>query len=150
MARVFVKQSKNHGKGLFAERPIKGGQYVFTFTGRKIDFLDEGLNPRCMQISTWQFIKPSKKDLGEFLNHSCSANCYVRGKNKVYALRDIKKDEETTVDYSLTTTDTSWFMHCFCESKGCRKVVRSWQRCPKSFKKRHARYAADYVKEFLY
>jgi SET domain-containing protein len=67
-----------------------------------------------------------------YIIHSCSPNCYVKMKTiiikDVYALRDIKKGEELTSDYTLTAVDQFagegfWVMDCECGSKNCRGKV---------------------------
>lgn len=148
MAKVIIKKSDSHGKGIFSLSNIKKGRFVFRFTGKKIDIMDPRLNPKCMQVSLWQFICPDKKDIGYYLNHSCDSNCYVVH-DKIIAKKDIKPGEEITIDYSLATTDTSWFMKCGCKRKNCRKVIKSFQKNPAKFKKNNKKYAALFIKEFF-
>lgn len=44
-------------------------------------------------------------ELSRTFNHSCNPNSFIKGKNELVALRDIKKGEEITFDYSTTMDD---------------------------------------------
>ena len=58
-----------------------------------------------------------------YFNHCCSPNAFVYSANEKYFIitkKDIKKDEEITIDYELLTTgsDVSW--ECKCGALNCR------------------------------
>jgi len=57
----------------------------------------------------------------KFVNHSCEPNTYVKNAQDI-ALRNIKKGEEITTDYSINGVD-EWELKCNCGSKNCRKIV---------------------------
>ncbi len=59
----------------------------------------------------------------KYINHSCEPNCesdVKKGKIWIEALRDIKKGEELTYDYSFSfDVDILKETPCFCGSKHC-------------------------------
>lgn len=55
-------------------------------------------------------------------NHSCEANCMYDGLN-VISVRDIKKDEELTLDYALFLDKSMEPFHCNCGSPNCRGLI---------------------------
>lgn len=60
-------------------------------------------------------------------NHSCEANTAYRGLN-VYALRDINKGEELTLDYSLFLDEHMEPFHCTCGSAHCKGTISGTAR----------------------
>ena len=55
-------------------------------------------------------------------NHSCNANTAYKGLN-VYALRDIKKGEELTLDYALFLDEHMEPFNCSCGSENCKGYI---------------------------
>jgi len=54
----------------------------------------------------------------DFINHSCNPNVAARDRIIIYALRDIEKDQELTMDYR----DWDFIpegITCWCENKKC-------------------------------
>ncbi|HII72397.1 TPA: SET domain-containing protein [Candidatus Woesearchaeota archaeon] len=149
MAKVIKGRSKTEGFGLFATKDIKKGETAFLFTGRLVHTAHPQMTHRSLQISTWEYIDPTRKHLGWYLNHSCRPNCYVVGKNKITAFRHIKKGEEITIDYSFNTTYEGWDMRCLCKQKNCRKKLVSFQRLPKKVKMKGLKYASQHIKNFF-
>ena len=76
-------------------------------------------------------------------NHSCAPNCFVRGSVdcELVALRDIKKGEEITFDYSTTVNENDekiqnarfayWMCPCHCGSPLCRGIIDQFKTLPK-------------------
>ncbi len=149
----FVGESPIHGKGVFAKRDISKGETICFMRGESIDTLEvqrryesgEERESDPLQVGEKEYL-----DLEEpyvFINHSCSPNAYMNGKNELKALKEIKKGEEITYDYSLTEwTDDSlwgdeyeevWTMECGCGSKECRGVVTEFDYLPKELIEKH-------------
>jgi D-alanine-D-alanine ligase len=55
-------------------------------------------------------------------NHSCNANTAYKGLN-VYALRNIKKGEELTLDYALFLDEHMEPFNCSCGSENCKGYI---------------------------
>jgi len=61
------------------------------------------------------------------------------------AMRDIKKDEEITFDYSMITAD-GWPLECSCGSPSCRKLIGNYRDLPDELKKKYDKYTPDWIK----
>jgi uncharacterized protein len=160
---IEVKASKISGKGVFASKKIQKGQTIYVLKGEEID-LDE-LIKRCNEYTEspsdpLQIEREKYIDLEEFsrsFNHSCNPNSFVKGKNKLVALRDIQKGEEITYDYSATMNDyeekivkagrSLWTCKCNCKSKNCRGVIDQFRKLPKELQEFYLKnkLAAEHV-----
>jgi len=135
--KLIVKDTHKYGKGVFACEDIKKGEVIHIMGGKRIDlndvvkmvtsgkeYIDDPL-----QIGRRTYI-----DLDEFsrsFNHSCDPNVGMRKRSELFALRDIKKEEQINFDYSLTIAPTDWEMKCKCGSDKCRKVLGDILSVPK-------------------
>src|SRR5215831_11436333 len=96
--KTEVRESKIHGRGLFAAAHIKKGEIVAVKGGHVVDrkTLRENITPRLgpveIQIDDDLFIAPvtdSERELSMlYSNHSCDANLGVRGEITFVAMRD--------------------------------------------------------------
>jgi len=131
MKKIIAQRSKIHGTGLFLCQDVKEKGFVAhikgTITTVKRRLLhtpeDALMNPDWVGISMSYWIDP--KLPFKYLNHSCDPSCGVRGKICLYALKDLKKGDEVTIDYSTVEGNPHWKMNCSCGSRRCRKIVRS-------------------------
>jgi len=57
------------------------------------------------------------------LNHSCNPNAGFLENYNLVAVRDIKKGEELTWDYSTYESNPNFKMKCLCGSKNCRTTI---------------------------
>ncbi|MDP9249532.1 MAG: SET domain-containing protein [bacterium] len=146
--KIYIGKSGFHNKGLIASKNIKKGERIFLIQGKKIKFLissekqadKAGLNWIGYAKNTW--IDPV--GYGLFINHSCRPNAAIKGKLQVIALRNIKKGEEVTFDYSMSETDIFWHIKCNCRHKNCRRIIRSIQFLPKNVFKKNLRSIPKY------
>lgn len=151
-----IKNSKIEGKGFFALRDIKKGETIMHFEGevvseeeidRRIDQGKERLDDP-LQIGEEKFI-----DLDEnsrLINHSCDPNAGIRGTNELFAIKDIKKGQEITFDYSTTVgkqTDHDWHVVCNCGSAQCRHIIKSFFDLPEEIRKKY--YTLGCLPDFI-
>jgi uncharacterized protein len=72
-----------------------------------------------------------RDDRGDFINHSCDPNIWMRNENTLVARRNIASGEELTVDYAMFEGDESdvrpWV--CHCDSSLCRHRItgKDWR-----------------------
>lgn len=133
MSKIYVKDSVSDGKGLFAKRPIKKGEIVFIIKGPKTKFLINSQKQADKAGMNWvgigknEWVDPQK--YCQYFNHSCDPNTHLKGRVTVVALKNIKKDEEITFDYSLNEADVFWKLDkkCRCGTKKCRGNIRPIQ-----------------------
>lgn len=113
--RLAVKDSGIHGYGVFAQEPIRKGQFIAELRGSRITY-QTSVHGQSNRYSDWigigddTWIDPI--DEFQYLNHSCNPNAGLKGsrKLKLYALRRIEAGEEITIDYSTTESDPDY---CF-------------------------------------
>ncbi|HTY39358.1 MAG TPA: SET domain-containing protein [Bacteroidota bacterium] len=111
-ARIVA--SKIHGVGVKAIRPIKKGTHIFRGDNTKMIWIKKSevtdlpreikklYNDFCVKKSGW-YGCPANFNLmtpAWYLNHSTTPNVAIDRKYDFYALRNIRTDEELTVDYS--------------------------------------------------
>src|SRR2546423_4342965 len=109
-AKAAVKESRIHGKGLFAVAPIAQGEIVcakggYIFDRQTLDSLPEWYRAAEIQIAENLFIGPAveAERAGSmiFSNHSCEPNVGVLGQIVFVAMRDIAAGEELTHDWAM-------------------------------------------------
>ncbi len=137
--KTGVRESKIHGRGLFAIADISKDEIVAVKGGRVVDrkTLREKITPRLgpveIQIDDDLFIAPAtdeERGLSMlYSNHSCDANLGIRGEITFVAMRDIQAGEELTHDWVMTDDD-DYSVECKCGAPNCRKIVtgKDWQR----------------------
>ena len=154
---LVVKSTKQYGKGVFAVREIKGGVVIYTLSGERMnpEEMARRVNSKKEYIDDpFQIGKRTYLDLNELsrtFNHSCDPNAGIRKDSELFALRDIKKGEEITYDYSATIAPTRWHMKCKCGSKNCRKVLGDVLSIPRKQLKKYKELGAlqIYMKPLL-
>ena len=135
------KKSNIHRHGLSAATDIKKGQKIIQYKGKKISLSKVETNPKYdNEKEIYLFNLNKRYDLdGDFkyntarlINHSCNPNCEVLEDNKklwIFAMRDIKKNEELTYDYGFSFDKDYKQYVCKCGSKNCvGYIVREGSR----------------------
>ena len=121
---ILIKDSRIHGKGVFANRDFKKGEIVLKYnlkplTKEEFDNLSEKEKHYTSKENEKYFLFPSPE---RFVNHSCEANTNPKNKCDV-AIRDIKKGEEITTDYTKDNVP-GLNMKCNCGSKNCKGLIK--------------------------
>jgi len=154
--KAEVRESKIHGRGLFATADIAAGEVVAVKGGHIIsrEQLRGQVTPRLgpveIQIGDDLFITPVTQGQRDgsmlYSNHSCNANLGMRGEITFVALRDIRAGEELTHDWA-TTDDDDYSLQCKCGSPQCRGTLtgKDWQR--PELQERYAGYFSAYLAE---
>ena len=152
--KTEVRESKIHGRGLFATADIAKDEIVAVKGGHVVDrkTLREKIVPEFgpveIQIDDDLFIAPVTNEEREssmlYLNHSCDPNLGVRGEITFVARRDIRAGEELTHDWAMTDDD-DYSVDCNCGAVNCRKVLtgKDWRRS--DLQKRYAGYFSTYL-----
>ncbi len=152
--KTQVRESKIHGRGLFATTDIakneivavKGGHIISREELREIT---PRLGPVEIQIDDHLFIAPVTEEEREgsmlYSNHSCDANLGIRGEITFVAMRDIRAGEELTHDWAMTDDDDDYAVECKCGAPNCRGRLtgKDWQR--PELQKRYAGYFSAYL-----
>ncbi|KAE9587204.1 putative histone-lysine N-methyltransferase chromatin remodeling SET family [Lupinus albus] len=130
------------GYGLKALEDIAEGQFLIEYVGQVLDMHAYGARQReyalkghkhfyFMTLNGGEVIDASAKgNLGRFINHSCDPNCgtekwMVNGEICIglFALKDIKQDEELTFDYNYVRVFGAAAKKCYCGSPHCRGYI---------------------------
>ncbi|MBN2422374.1 SET domain-containing protein [Candidatus Woesearchaeota archaeon] len=124
MSSVIVKDSKIQGRGVFADKDFKKGDIVMKWDASMILTEKEAKKIPARYKKYLVFFK-GKYIMAQYpekyLNHSCEPNT-KEGNLCDIAIRDIKKGEELTTDYSINSPP-QLKMKCNCKSKKCRKII---------------------------
>ena len=131
-----VRASEIHGRGVFAEKRFLRGDVVLEIddsdpvldrsklTPEQEIFIDVFVGLDGKERVTWM------KSPERFINHSCDPNTFVltdrrSGVRRVWALKDIRKDDELTWDYAINIWE-EWVapVPCNCGAENCRKIIR--------------------------
>lgn len=147
MKKYHIGKSKIYGKGVILDRDVKKDETIFVFLGQEITVTsgDWFHRPCSLQVGYAKWLMPSSGSAGRYLNHSCNPTAGVHGKNKIVAMRNLKKGEEVAIDYALSETYPLWHMRCHCKAKNCRKVVKPYQDMPSQRKKKFIKYTSKYI-----
>ena len=135
--KLSIKKTKT-GKGVFAGEVVAKGAVVRAMSGQKLSWAKAEPLIASGKVTVDDIYQVGENvffvldEEARLFNHSCEPNAGVAKGNQLVALRDIKKGEEVTFDYSTTVcTHCEWAMHCACGSSLCRGVVGNAQTIPK-------------------
>jgi hypothetical protein len=140
--RIVMRQSKIHGRGVFAARWISAGERVVEYKGRRITWDEaDGLYPDEPDAPAHTFLFAVDKDIvidanrdgnvARWINHSCDPNCEaVTEDHRVFieAIRDIAPGEELSYDYNITfeerhTRALKRRYRCICGAESCKGTL---------------------------
>jgi SET domain-containing protein len=133
-----IKKTKSKGLGVFALHELKKGTHLFhvdltklpRYTVQEIKEHPELNGDHSDYVGHGKYVVDHSS--ASYMNHSCEPNCCVKMKTiavkDIYAIREIRKGEELTHDYTATAVDQFagkgfWQEECKCESKRCRKIL---------------------------
>lgn len=130
------------GYGLKALERVAKGHFIIEYVGEVLDMPAYEARQReyavkghrhfyFMTLNGSEVIDASAKgNLGRFINHSCDPNCrtekwMVNGEICIglFALRNIKQDEELTFDYNYVRVFGAAAKKCYCGSPHCRGYI---------------------------
>jgi len=136
--KTEVRESRIHGRGLFAKEPMAEGEIVavkggYILTTQDWTPLEDTLGPAHIQIAENLFIAPVQQEQRDggmlYTNHSCDPNIAIQGQIVFVAMRNIAPGEELTHDWA-TTDDLEYEMVCHCGAATCRDVItgKDWMK----------------------
>ena len=130
--KLYKQKSSNiDNRGLFASKNIKKGTKIIYYTGKIITKKQTENNPKFdNDKAIYLFNLNNRYDLdGDFasntarlINHSCDPNCEVFGEGMkiwVFAMKNIKKNEELSYDYGFSFDEDYKNFPCRCKSNNC-------------------------------
>jgi SET domain-containing protein len=142
--RIVIRNSKVHGRGVYAARSLKAGERIIEYKGERISWKEADRRPPSDPDDpnhTFFFALSDGKtviDAGSggnaarWINHSCEPNCETEetddGRVFIQAVRDIRRGEELNYDYGLVvdgriTPRLKRDYACRCGARGCRGTM---------------------------
>ncbi len=134
----IVRNSRIHGKGVFANKPIRKGTRIIEYTGPIVSreeadeigaqYENGHSHTMLFQIDKDRVINGTEGGDARYINHSCDPNCEaVQYGDKIFieAIKTIPKGQELVYDYHLQvpgkiTEKVKKEYACFCGSPKCR------------------------------
>lgn len=146
--KTFVGPSKIHGNGVIAKKNIKKGEIIFVIKGELLHWNPDIPQPKNseMWVGIDRNIWIDPHGVTRYLNHSSNPNSGIRGRVVLRAIKNIKRGEEITIDYSTTEEYTPWKMKD-CKGEGERKFVRSIQFLPLKTYQKYLPYIPYYFQK---
>ena len=146
---IYVKKTNNLGFGVFAIRDICKDEIVAEFRGptvmiESLEGIPREVQDHLYNVGVGKYI--IAKEPAVRTNHSCEPNAGIQKDVYLVAMRDIKKDEEVTFDYSMITAD-DWVLECACGTNSCRKIVGNYRDLPDTLKQKYKDYTPDWIKQ---
>jgi len=151
--KIVARKSRIHGNGVFALQPIRKGERIIEYKGRRrtheeVDAdesgdVESGHTFLFTLDDDWVIDANYGGNSARWINFSCNPNCEAvleenedePEKSKVFieAKRAIKPGEELTYDYGITldephTARLKKIWACRCGSKNCRGTMLSPKR----------------------
>lgn len=155
----IVKNSRIHGRGLYASRDINKGERVVEYVGEKVTKAESDRRGKELMAKSkttgggavYMFILNKNFDIdgnvdyndARLVNHSCDPNCeseIIRGKIWYMAIKDIAAGEELSLNYGFGLDD--WDSHvCRCGAPKCVGYIvaeEHWPELRREIQKRNA------------
>jgi SET domain-containing protein len=137
--RIEVRESRVHGRGVYATKPIPKGARIIEYTGQRVpweDAPDDENNPHTFLfgLESGEVINP---EIGgndaRWINHCCDPNCEAIEEGDrifIYAMRHIEAGQELFYDYAMeidepVTEESKKEFACQCGSSNCRGTMLS-------------------------
>jgi|GEM_PF-711347 S-adenosylmethionine/arginine decarboxylase-like enzyme len=149
--KVKLQPHTKFEQGVFAKQKIHEGEIVAVYDGKIYAASKASLLPNKEPVKirnyAMQFEKNKFRDssgIARYLNHSCNPNCGIKENFKLVTMREVKKGEELTWDYSMSM-NSDLVMDCSCGEKNCRKKIKGYDLLPKAIKEKYNQYTSDWL-----
>lgn len=151
--KVEIRDRSLNGKGIFAKENISKGEIVFIKGGHILtrkQIFTSGIINSYFPISDEYYLGAINKEEEEkiklYQNHSCNPNVGLHGEITFVAMRNIKKDEELTVDYAFIDNEDYSFK-CTCGCDNCRGTITGFDWKIKYLQEKYYDFFAQYLKD---
>lgn len=134
LIKTKILQSPIEGKGYFADENVPKGTIIYfygeddtRYSIEDFEKLNKKDKDRLLKFAVEdEFGNWVETSTGPYTNHSCDPNImafFIGGYYVDIAVKDIKINDEITIDYSQFFSSTKWKMKCSCGTNRCRKTI---------------------------
>ena len=143
-----VRESRIHGRGVFATRSIAKGERLIEYKGERITWQEAERRYPIDPVPYHTFLfeigdgtmcidAVRRANAAKWINHSCAPNCdAVEDENErifIDAARAIRRGEELTYDYNFIleerhTPAQKKLFPCWCGARNCRGTMLGKKR----------------------
>jgi SET domain-containing protein len=146
---IAVRDAGRKGKGVFAVRDFRKGEFIFRRRhGRIVTRSEVRHLSRADRRHLCELDRDRSAVLlppGCFLNHSCEPNA-MRSGVKVFAWHPIRRGDEITIDYRLNAYDGKR-SSCACGSARCTgTVIGDFFSLDDATQRRYLRFAPAFIR----
>jgi len=139
--QVYEKSTNSlQGRGVFSETGFSKGDYIGFFEGKE----SIRKTKMSLQFDADFHIEPSGITPFRYLNHSCEANAYFRGRN-LYAWSEIYKGQEITIDYNCSEEELLAPFKCNCNGPECVHDIKGFKHLDDKQKKAKANKCCEWL-----
>lgn len=110
------------GEGVFAAQEFLEKEFIGFFDGKEVD----NRTSMSLQFGPDFHIEPSGSTPFRYLNHSCDANAFFKGRN-LYAFKKIFKNQEITIDYNCREFKLAAPFACNCKTGACLREIKGYK-----------------------
>ena len=149
---VRIGNSSIDGQGLFAAQDITKRTRIIAYIGEKITRQEsarrlEAGNAYIFHLNyRYALDGATLANSARYINHSCDPNAGIKDSIKIVAMKNIRRDEEVTFDYSTTESESGWYLICHCKNKNCRRIIRFYKFLSAELKLRYRDFISEYLK----
>ena len=127
---VKVRNSRINGRGLFASADLPGRRKLGEISGEVVRLpgawkkVEKSDKIYLIELNQRQALECSTGNSFRYLNHSCSANCYmriIRNRVEIYTRHPVRAGAELTVNYGATPHKDG--MRCACGAANCKGLL---------------------------
>ncbi|MEN9626675.1 MAG: hypothetical protein RL557_1003 [archaeon] len=153
--KIEVRQSPSHGLGLFAKESLNegevlviwGGYFTDTFEAQKAKQKGKAIQQIAEDVWDVFDYETRHDDPSYNHNHSCDPNTWMQDEVTISARRNIKPNEELTIDYAMFILEDNWIMpgKCKCASILCRHTITGKDWKLKKLQKRYKNHFSPLI-----
>jgi uncharacterized protein len=152
MRNIEVRDSRIAGLGVFAIGEFKKEELILEIDDSTVITDPSKLTKHDHEFEL-DYLENRKiirmKTPERYINHSCDPNSFVKtiqGTRNVLAMREIRRREEITYDYSINGYDEGTF-ECRCGSKNCRKIFQgNFFKLPRQIQIKYLPYVENWFR----
>lgn len=123
--QIYRKKSAIHRYGVYTKEPIRKGQCIVEYKGRKITKSQAEKSKSHYIFTLNKRYDVLGQNIAKYINHSCQPNCEatIENNSKIWieAIRKIASHEELTCNYGYALDEDPAV--CNCKRRACKGFI---------------------------